>query len=116
MGVNYERLPHHMREGARAYVERGVWPGDFLRAVLSDSLTEAYERADSINTDAMELWALWLHNECPREAWGSEAVVQMWIERGGLQGNEIKQPTDLETDGDPPNADERMTARRVDPA
>jgi hypothetical protein len=113
MTIRYDMLPEHMQEGTRAYVERGVWPGDFLRAVLSDSLTEAYARADYVNTNRMQTWAMWLYNQCPRPAWGSLAAVEMWIERGGLQGNEIKPPSDAEENGTPPNAAERKTERRM---
>lgn len=113
MPVRYDRLPDHMRDGARLYIERGVRPGDFLHAVLTDSLTEAYARADHINTEAMQRWAQWLYSDCPRPAWGSHAAIDAWMERGGLQG---RASTPSETDGTAPNAAERTTARRVDPA
>lgn len=85
--TRYDSLPEHMQEGARRYVEQGVWPGDFLRAVLCDSLTEAFARADHINIACIGDWVLWLHNDCPHAAWGSEAAVQRWVERGGLEGH-----------------------------
>lgn len=84
--ITYDKLPAHMQEGARLYVERGLWPGDFLRAVLSDSLTGAFGRADEINAARIQDWARWLYNDCPHAAWGSEKAVQKWVERGGLEG------------------------------
>jgi hypothetical protein len=84
--LSYDRLPAHMREGARLYVERGIEPGGFLFAVLSNDLLGAYERADDVNTFAMRAWAAWLHDECPLGAQGSPEKVRAWIGRGGMLG------------------------------
>ena len=77
--VKYDRLPEHMQEGARAYVEQGREPGGFLRAVLENNLSEACGRADHINQYKMDTWACWLYNECPVPAWGSPEAVDAWI-------------------------------------
>lgn len=84
--VSYARIPEHMQEGARDYVERGVAPGDFLAAVLSNDLVGAFSRSDHINAEAMHDWVRWLWNEAPRECWGSPAKVATWIAaRKGVQ-------------------------------
>jgi poly-D-alanine transfer protein DltD len=80
MQIDYTGLPKHMRDGAHLYIEHGVEPGGFLRAVLSNQLVEAFGRADETNRVAMFGWAMWLYNECPRDAWGSPAKVDAWIE------------------------------------
>ena len=77
--MNYDRLPEHMREAARAYVEHGRPPGDFLTAVLCNNLVEAAGRADEENQRALFAWAGWLHNEVPMDAWGSPEKVREWI-------------------------------------
>lgn len=77
--VDYSSLPLHMQDGARAYVEHGQPPGDFLAAVLANDLVEAYSRADSENTLAMRRWAGWLYEEAPRGCWGSTEKVKAWI-------------------------------------
>lgn len=84
--VSYDKLPEHMREGARLYVEEGVMPGSFLQAVLENNLSESFARADEINTANMKAWARWLHNDCPASAWGSITAINKWRQDGGLKG------------------------------
>lgn len=81
----YDRLPEHMRGGARRYIESGIPPGGFLAAVLGNDLAGAFSQADSTNLQAMGAWARWLHNDIPRSAWGSPAKVTAWCEAGGMK-------------------------------
>ena len=78
--INYSGLPMHMRGAARDYLEHHVLPGEFLTAVLQNDLVGAFGQADSTNTTAMKLWAIWLYNECPNNAWGSPEKVKAWID------------------------------------
>ena len=78
--VDYSRLPEHMQDGAREYVERGLEPGGFMLAVLCNDLTLAFGRADTINAAAMAEWARWLWNEAPSQCWGSRTKVEAWID------------------------------------
>lgn len=78
--VSYERLPAHMRDSARNYVEHGTPPGGFLTAVLSNDMRGAFVRADAENRAAMGDWAAWLHNDAPIGCWGSQAKVAAWCE------------------------------------
>jgi hypothetical protein len=75
-----------MQAGTERYVQYGIAPGSFLCAVLSNNLTQAYLRADDVNTSYMRQWALWLRRECPRDAWGDPDKVTEWIEIGGQEG------------------------------
>jgi hypothetical protein len=84
--VDYSRLPEHMQGGARRYIERGISPGHFLTAVLSNDFLGAFKRADDENIERMKEWARWLYNECPREAHGSPEAVEEWIAAGGMEG------------------------------
>jgi hypothetical protein len=83
--IDYSALPEHMREGAQESVELGREPGGFLRALLSDQLVAAWQRADSENRAALGIWINWLLGEPPMTCWGSPAKVQAWIDRGGLR-------------------------------
>lgn len=82
----YGMLPVHMREGMRLYVELGVPPGDFLRAVLENKLYHAFARADIINRECLQRYAMFLESDLPAAAWGSAEEVNAWIDLGGLKG------------------------------
>jgi hypothetical protein len=84
--MNLEQFP--MRQAMQAYVEHGQPPGDFLRAVLSNNLSEAFGRADNENTAIMREYVVWLCNDVPYSAWGSYEIVKAWVESGGLRGRE----------------------------
>ena len=81
MNVDYSRLPEHMQDGARGYVEHGWEPGGFLYAVLCNNLVDAFGKADGYNFDRMHVWAGWLFNEAPSDCWGSPAKVAAWRKR-----------------------------------
>lgn len=79
-------LPAYMQDSVHLYIERGQPPGDFLRAVLENNLTEAFARADDENACSMRAWAQWLYMDAPHSAWGSREIVNTWIAQGGLMG------------------------------
>ena len=78
MSTNYDRLPEHMREPARLYIEEGELPGGFLTAVLCNDLVEAFDQADEENKSRMSDWVLWLYNDIPMPAWGTPTKVLAW--------------------------------------
>ena len=78
MSTRYDKLPEHMQEAARCYIEEGEMPGSFLTAVLTNNLVEAFGNADEINRACMWDWCLWLYNEAPMPAWGSAEKVLAW--------------------------------------
>ena len=80
MEITYDYLPPHMQDGARRYVEDGIPPGGFMRAVLENRLVESFGRADTTNFRYMDEWARWLYNEAPSKCWGSPEAVEKWIE------------------------------------
>jgi len=85
---DYSKIPAHMREGVRLYVEQRVKPGGFLMAVLENNFTEAVGRADETNIRYLKQWAELLYWELPSICWGSPEKVQAWLgERGINYGN-----------------------------
>jgi len=77
--MNYELIPEHMREGMRRYLEEGIEPGSFLRAVLENNFVQACAQADSINSAWLFKWAEFLWWEMPGGSWGSPEKVQAWM-------------------------------------
>ena len=56
MGINYDKLPSHMQEAVRGYVEDGAGVGGFLTALFSNDLVKTYGKADSANREAIPIW------------------------------------------------------------
>ncbi len=86
MDINYNRLPEHMRDGFRLYIEHGIPGGSFMNAVLSNDLIGAFGRADDINRDRLFDTCCFLRNEAPAGCYGSPDRVREWIRDGGLVG------------------------------
>lgn len=78
---DYSRIPPHMMESLRDYIDQGVPPGDFLLAVLTNNLSEACGRADDINIQLLPVYSAWLYNEAPAGCWGSPDQVLAWMEK-----------------------------------
>ena len=89
MSLDYSKVPvPSMRDGVRWYVELGIPPGGFLRALFSNDLKGSFARADDENTKAMRAWVQFVYSEMPSCCQGSPAAVTAWIERGGLEGRQ----------------------------
>lgn len=76
-------LPVCMAEGVYNYLERGIPPGSFLRAVLENDLRGAAGNADANNKNKLYEWAAFCMNELPSLAWGRKLLVKQWIELKG---------------------------------
>ncbi|KKL92728.1 hypothetical protein LCGC14_1881740 [marine sediment metagenome] len=70
--IDYSKTPAHMGDEMRLYIEKGILPRSFLRAVLSNDFVEAVRQADYINTLRIYDWADFLYNQLPVVSWGSE--------------------------------------------
>ncbi|MEC5289437.1 MULTISPECIES: hypothetical protein [unclassified Aurantimonas] len=88
--MNYEAkvttLPDHMHEAILRWINDGVKPGRFLRAVLENDLQGAVFHADDTNADRLRDFVRFFHNEAPSECFGSVELVRAWAEIGGLNG------------------------------
>lgn len=78
--ISYDRLPEHMQDVAKRYVEHGIMPGHFLWAVLRHDLVEAFMRADDINSECMRDWAVWLFDDIPSACHGDGDKIRAWIQ------------------------------------
>lgn len=76
---NPELCPPTIVASLERYVEHGIPPGDFLRAVLENDLKEALGRADYINGPAIHHIISYCYNELPSPCWGTPAAVDSWI-------------------------------------
>jgi len=81
MTINYERLPEHIRGGAKRYIEYGIQPGHFLTAVICNDLFEAFARADITCRNALFDIVGFFYNEAPGGCWGSSEKMKAYIEK-----------------------------------
>jgi len=77
--IDYKQIPQDTLESINLYVAEGIPPGDFLLGVLSNDLREAFGRADSRNTEAMEHIVAYCYNKIPSACWGSRDKVNAWL-------------------------------------
>lgn len=75
---NYEGLPEHIREGVRRWLEEGLTPGSFLRAVIRNQLVDAVQRADHINLPLLGHIVYWFVNNAPEGSYGSDRCLSNW--------------------------------------
>jgi hypothetical protein len=82
----YALIPDATADALMAWAKNGVYPGGFLKAVLSNSLKDAINLADSNNEKALHSIVAWLWNYCPADAWGNCEKYHNWLEVGGIYG------------------------------
>ena len=74
-------IPQATKDSLDRYVNEGIMPGSFLRAVLTNDLASAVFKADSKNLAALKDIMLYVYNEIPGNAWGSTATVVDYAQR-----------------------------------
>lgn len=67
-------------ESLNRYVEKGIHPGDFLKAVLENNLMEAVGRADHINIRRLPEICKYVYNNIPSLCHGSLEKVEKWVQ------------------------------------
>ncbi len=80
------QIPEYMKGGLLRYLLRGIPPGSFLTALLSNDLRRTFERADDHNQRAVLDYIKFLYNDAPGQVWGSPSKVNDWIALGGWDG------------------------------
>ena len=79
--IEYENIPPHIMEALERYKNSHLNAGSFLRAVISNDLVSAVQKADSESLKSLPQIAIWAYTELPAEAWGSYEKFQKWTER-----------------------------------
>ena len=73
-------IPERMMDSIALYVEHGIPPGDFLRAVICNDLCEAVGRADDETVENLPAYVAYFWNEVPSSCWGSVDKMKHWME------------------------------------
>ena len=79
-------IPAYMLEPVVEYVMRGRPVGNFLAALFSNDLMEAFGRADDHNCLVMQAYVKLLYNDCPSGCYRSPEAHADWLCAGGLRG------------------------------
>lgn len=80
--IVYDRIPvAYMADGMKRYLENGIPPGSFMRALLCNDLMDACQRADDSNRAAIFEWASWLYNHAPSGSYGSREAYTEWLDQ-----------------------------------
>lgn len=79
-------MKQETKDSFERYIKRGIPTGDFLRSVLTNDLVGAFSRADSENLRDLKEIVEYLYLHVPSGAWRTEAKVDDWIDKGGLEG------------------------------
>jgi hypothetical protein len=74
------RIPGYMHEALIRYIVEGCPSGSFLMAILTNDLKAACRRADEENQRVIWDYVNFLFNYAPMMCWGSDALVQQWID------------------------------------
>ena len=88
MNINYTAMneretyvPEHMRDGFKLWIEHGISPGSFGRAVLNNDLKGACGKADHINKQHLFTIVAWFYNYAPCDCWGHPVNVTDWEDK-----------------------------------
>ena len=71
-------IPYRMMGGIFRYIEHGIRPGDFLQAVICNSLSDATITADDENLRNLPAFGYYFYMEVPTALRGKENM-EAWI-------------------------------------
>jgi len=71
-------IPDYMHPGIERWIEQGIEPGNFLRAVFQNDMVNAALFADDENLVSFRAYALFLTNHAPNDCWGDLRTYNKW--------------------------------------
>ena len=94
LDINYGCLPRHLQGCVKRYIEKGIPPGDFLTAVITNNLRLAIGHADPTSLAALPEIVRFFHNEPPGGCWGTSEEMKLWMETGYKKYSDLSEHTD----------------------
>ena len=79
--INYGALPETLRDGIKSWIEDGIPPESFLRAVLENDLYRAYAYGDRESLSQMGAICNWFRWSAPVGCCGSRETCKEWAMR-----------------------------------
>ena len=77
--TEYSEIRPIILESLRRYADHHLETGGFLKALLSNDLTETVGRADEGNIKVLDKIIMYCYNEIPSECWGTPKRVEAWL-------------------------------------
>jgi len=77
-------IPLGIKEKIDRFVEKGIPTGEFLKAVLTNNLYEAFNTSDDVESDHLYDVVMYVKNHTPPKCHGSVGNYWSWAEGGGL--------------------------------
>ncbi len=77
-------VPKHTLDALDRYWTHGYQPGSFLTMLLCGKVFDAVNRADHMNKEALGHIVYYIVHFAPRGSYGSEELVQDWINKGEM--------------------------------
>ena len=74
-------IPAHMIGAIQRYLNHGISPGGFLKAVIINDLEQSVSRADAENIKLLPAYVAYFYNECPNSCWGSVEKYNNWMNK-----------------------------------
>jgi hypothetical protein len=71
-------IPQYTLDSINRWVCKGIYPGGFLCAVLTNDLMGAVGRADQTNIAVLVDIVRYVYNWIPGECWGSKEKMAAW--------------------------------------
>jgi len=81
-----ESFGDYLKRSLIYWIDDAVYPGHFVKAVLTNDLFEAIARADGENARILPDIVRWVYSNAPRNCWGSNEEMKTWKSSGGLRG------------------------------
>lgn len=71
-------IPSYMHDMIVLWITEGIYPGNFMGAILENRLQAAVAHADENNMALLHLYVGWLYNHAPSSCFGSPEAVVAW--------------------------------------
>lgn len=72
-------VPPDIMAEIREYIDYYRPTGSFLKAVITNNLSDAVAHADAKNMENISAIVIYFYNQAPQSCWGSEKAYQDWI-------------------------------------
>jgi len=80
-GPGQAPIPEHILPGLARYLVRGIVPGSFMEAMLTNDLRGVMQCADDTNMAALPAIWSFFYNNLPGSAWGSVDNMKEWVQQ-----------------------------------